>query len=230
VRYGSSKSEEDLNIEGAKSGLNYTQKALDSLQSKLNVPNPSAEDLETAFHCRSNISGLNFWMWLIDQSNRNYLETAIEELKRALADADLALKSLQQFAIGRCAQGHLKSLFMLRMRDDDRNRSDSEGHRNAILAMLDRTAKHPQDASYLRCYQAITLADLGDRRQSRDLAIKAITTDAQIKDRPDCREIGRRQYSSLRRFLEQYSSNSPHSDCFGDISQLLQVGQVRGND
>jgi protein ImuB len=34
----------------------------------------------------------------------------------------------------------------------------------------------------------------------------------------------------LRRFLEQYSSNSPNSDCFGDISQVLQVGHSRGHD
>jgi hypothetical protein len=119
---------------------------------------------------------------------------------------------------------------MLRMRDDDRNRPDFEEHRNRIFAMHDGTARHARDASYLRWFQAITWADRGDRRQSRDLAIKAIAEDANIKDRPDCAEIGRRQYSNLRRFLEQYSSNSPNSDCFGDISQVLQVGHSRGHD
>lgn len=82
MRYGSSKSEEDLSIEGAKSGLEYAQKALDSLQSELNAPNPGTNVLETAFHCRSNISGLNFWIWLLDQSER-YLNTAIEEIEQA---------------------------------------------------------------------------------------------------------------------------------------------------
>jgi hypothetical protein len=229
MRYGSSKSEEDLSIEGAKSGLEYAQKALDSLQSELNAPNPGTNVLETAFHCRSNISGLNFWIWLLDQSER-YLNTAIEELEQALKDADRALERSVKFPIGRCAQGHLKLLFMLRMRDDDRNRPDFEEHRNRIFAMHDGTARHARDASYLRWFQAITWADRGDRRQSRDLAIKAIAEDANIKDRPDCAEIGRRQYSNLRRFLEQYSSNSPNSDCFGDISQVLQVGHSRGHD
>jgi hypothetical protein len=230
LRYGSSKSEADLSIEGAESGLEYSQKALASLQSELNAANPSTDVLESAFHCRANISGLNFWMWLLKQSERRYLNTAIEELEQALRDADRVLERSAKFPIGRCAQGHLKLLFMLRMRDDDRNRLDLEGHRNRIFAMLDRTARHARDASYLRWFQAITWADLGDRGRSRDFAIKAIAEDTKIKDQPDCAEIGRRQYSNLRRFLEQYSSNSPNSDCFGDISQVLQAGQSGGND
>jgi hypothetical protein len=114
---------------------------------------------------------------------------------------------------------------MLRMRADDRNRPDREGHRNAVLSMLGESARHVRDESYLRWYQAITWADLGDRRRSREFAITAIAEDARIKDRPDCAVIGRRQYSHLRRFLEQYSSTSPNSDCFGYISQVLQIGR-----
>jgi hypothetical protein len=48
-----------------------------------------------------------------------------------------------------------------------------------------------------------TWADLGGRRRAQELAIMAVPEDARIKDRPDCTDIGRRQYSHLRRFLEQ---------------------------
>src|SRR5262245_17714277 len=114
---------------------------------------------------------------------------------------------------------------MLRMRADDRDRPDREGHRNAIVSMRGELARHVRDESYLRWYQIMAWADMGDQRRSRELAITAVTEDARIKDRPDCAEIGRRQYSHLRRFIEQYASASPNSECFGYISQVLQISQ-----
>jgi hypothetical protein len=222
--YGSSKSEVDLTIAGAKQGLKCTEKALELLQVQLSAPNPSPDVLESAFHCHMNISGLNFWMWMLDQFG-DCLDIAIKELDQALLDASRAIQHQVKFPIGRCAQGHLKLLFMLRMQAGDRDRPDREGHRDAVFLLTGETARHVRDGSYLRWYQASTWADLGDRRRAQELAIMAISEDARIKDRPDCTDIGRRQYSHLRRFLEQYSSWSPNSDCFGYISQALQVGQ-----
>jgi hypothetical protein len=225
LRYGSAKSEEDQSIGGAKSGLEYSQKALTTIEAQLAASDVSSDISETAFHCRSNISGLYFWLWNLDP-NDQYLDRAIETLTAALADADRAMKSPRKFAIGRFAQGHMKLLFMLRMQEKDRNRPDKEGHRDSALSAAAEVASHLREASYLRWYQAMVWADMGDRRRSQALAISAIAEDARIRDLPGCAEIGRRQYSSLRRFLEQYSAWSPNSDCFGDISQHLQIGQV----
>ena len=225
LRYGSAKSEEDQSINGAKSGLEYSQKALTTIEAQLAASDVSSDISETAFHCRSNISGLYFWLWNLDP-NDQYLDRAIETLTAALADADRAMKSPRKFAIGRFAQGHMKLLFMLRMQEKDRNRPDKEGHRDSALSAAAEVASHLREASYLRWYQAMVWADMGDRRRSQALAISAIAEDARIRDLPGCAEIGRRQYSSLRRFLEQYSAWSPNSDCFGDISQHLQIGQV----
>jgi hypothetical protein len=225
LRYGSSRSEEDLSIAGAHSGLEYSKKALTLLETQLTALNVSPETSETAFHCRSNIAGLYFWMWMLEPKEE-YLVMAVDTLNTALADANRALQRLATFAVGRYAQAHLKLLFMLRMRVADRERPDSEGHRDSVLSIAPESARHMREASYLRWYQAMVWADIGDRRRSQALAIAAIAEDGRIKDHPGCSEIGRRQYSQLRRFLEQYSSWSPHSDCFGDISQHLQIGRI----
>jgi len=224
LRYGSSKSEEDLSIAGANSGLEYSNRALSLLEEQLGGPSPGTDILESAFHCRSNISGLYFWMWMLE-SKDEHLGKAIETLVQALADADRVLQNVRAFPVGRYAQGHLKLLFMLRMQSGDRDRPDAEGQRDAVLAARSESASHPREASYLRWYQAMTWADIGDRKRSQALAINAISEDGRIRDQPGCEEIGRRQYSQLRRFLEQYSSWSPNSECFGDISQHLQIGR-----
>jgi hypothetical protein len=224
LRYGSAGSEEDLSLAGAKSGLEYSNRALASLEDELGTALPRPDTLESAFHCRANISGLYFWMWMLESKDENLTE-AIETLVHALADANRAMEVVQTFPVGRFAQAHLKLLFMLRMQANDRDRPDSEGHRDAALALRSESASHSREASYLRWYQAMVWADIGDRKRSQALAITAISEDGRIKDQPGSAEIGHRQYSQLRRFLEQYSSWSPNSDCFGDLSQHLQIGQ-----
>src|SRR5271154_4964493 len=106
LRYGSSKSEEDLSIAGANSGLEYSNRALSLLEEHLGGPSPSTDILESAFHCRSNISGLYFWMWMLE-SKDEHLGKAIETLVQALADADRVLQNVRVFPVGRYAQGHL---------------------------------------------------------------------------------------------------------------------------
>ncbi len=226
MRYGSSKSEEDLSIAGAKAGLEYSKNALALLEEQSASSTVSPETLETAFHCRSNISGLYFWMRMLEPKTEKYLERAIETLISALEDADRALQRLSTFPVGRYAQAHIKLLFMLRIQSEDRQRPDSEAHRDSVLSIPAESARHMPEASYLRWYKAMAWADLGERRRSQAMAIEAIAEDGRIKDQPGCAEIGRRQYSQLRRFLEQYSSWSPNSECFGDISQHLQIGQT----
>ena len=58
--------------------------------------------------------GLNFWMWNLKPDDR-FLDIAIEEMGHALVAADRVLQQKIKFPVGRCAQGHLKLLFMLRM-------------------------------------------------------------------------------------------------------------------
>jgi hypothetical protein len=139
LRYGSSKSEVDLTISGAKAGVEYSQKALALLQPELNTTAPGPAILESAFHCLANISGINFWMWKLDPTGRN-LDIAIETLDQAISDADRAMEQQIKFPVGRCAAGHLKLLFMLRMRADDRNRPDHEGHRKSALGSSEVSA------------------------------------------------------------------------------------------
>ena len=177
MRYGSSKSEEDLSISGAKAGLEYSNRALELLEVELTTADVSPEILETAFHCRSNISGLYCWMRMIEPRSEKYLEKAIETLINALTDADRAMQRLSTFPVGRYAQAHIKLLFMLRMQSADRQRPNSEAHRDAVLSIPGESARHMREASYLRWYKAMVWADLGERRRSQAMAIEAIAED-----------------------------------------------------
>lgn len=78
--------------------------------------------------------------------------------------------------------------------------------------------------SYLASLQAITLADMGVVEQVNDVALRARVNDAELRKNPQYREIGGRQYTQLRRFLEQYSQYLHNPSLIGRISQILQTG------
>jgi len=81
-----------------------------------------------------------------------------------------------------------------------------------------------RDASYLRWYKAIVLADGGEGEGAQRLAWEALREDAQLLGLPDSEDIGRRQYTSLRRFLEHHSGAFRNPTEIGHLSQLLQRG------
>ena len=114
---------------------------------------------------------------------------------------------------------------MLRVRDKDRERPDTERHREAILQLKVSRALRPVDASYLRWYKALALADGGDGAGSQRLAMTALREDAKLRGRPDCFDISRRQYSHLRRLIEHYSGVLRHPTLMGQISQALLIGR-----
>jgi hypothetical protein len=119
-------------------------------------------------------------------------------------------------------------MLMLRVREQDRDRPDRERHREAILALRPRACHNVRTVSWLRWYQAITWADAGNADRSLGTTLEALREDARSMALPDSGDIGRRQYSSLRRFIEQYSNVLRNPSLVGQISQWLQVGQDSG--
>ncbi len=119
---------------------------------------------------------------------------------------------------------------MLRFRESRRDRPDVEGHGDAVLRLQPASSARPTSeervsASTLRWDQAIVLADRGDRQRSYEMSLANARDDARIMDLPGCRKIGRRQYTSLRRFIEQYSHILNHLELVARISQVLQQFQ-----
>ena len=105
---------------------------------------------------------------------------------------------------GLLAQARLKSLLFLRVRDRNLQRQDVEGHADAILRILERDGDNLVGVSYLHWFQCMILADRGAADECNARALDRLAADAQLMGRPDCFEIGRRQYTLLRRFLEHF--------------------------
>ena len=154
-----------------------------------------------------------------------------DDLKAAMRDFEAALeymeraRSLGGFKLpGLIAQDRLNLLLLLRIRDENDERADAEGHAEAILNLKPRPNDILTSVSYLRWFQVIALADSGAADASRRMALAAVAEDAKLTNDPDYWEIGRRQYGLLRRFLEQYAQVLRHPSLMGAVSQILQIG------
>ena len=176
--------------------------------------------------CHRRIAGLRQWHWQLIQDASD-LDRAI----RAFDDAVLWNSRARIVGVlkhpGFLAQARLKLLLLLRERDSNAERPDHEGHRDAIVAL---GTKHGDDAkgrSYLGWFQPITLADLGAAEASQRIASKTRSYDAKLMSDPQHWEIGRRQYTQLRRFLEQYLPFLRNHSLIGKIAQELQWGAAR---
>jgi hypothetical protein len=210
-------------VTAADEALAYHRKAIELVEAELKAEPAKPAMLDELAHCYTNYSGLSLWKWELTRTEED-LKTAIELLEAAVQHCERAAARSESFAVGRLAQTHLKLLLLLRMRDRDRDRPDRERHRDAILALRTKPTQNLQTVSYLRWFQAIALADAGDADGSHRLALSAFLEDAKSMGRPDSADIGRRQYSSLRRFLEQYSNSLRNPSLIGRVSQVLQVG------
>jgi hypothetical protein len=218
LRFASSISENDRSLRGAQRGLEYIQRALDAASAQ--PPGPSTDsDLARCYHA---LAGMHLWKWELSKSD-NDLATAIETLQKSQQFCEKAMAQDESYPIGRAGLVHLRLLLILRIRYE-RDRLDHEGHRDAILGLKPSSQTHPRDVSYLLWYQAIALADAGDAEGSRRMAVSAFAYDGKIMHRPDCSDIGRRQYTHVRRFLEHYAHVLRNPVLMGHIAQLLHVG------
>jgi hypothetical protein len=125
---------------------------------------------------------------------------------------------------GYIAQAHLKLMLALRIRDQDAGRPDLESHGDAILKLAEQSSDDPVSVSYLHWFQTIMLADLGADDEANAKALDQLARDASLTSRPDCFEIGRRQYVLLRRFIEGFGHVLRHPKILGRISRHLYMG------
>ncbi len=225
LKYGSSISESNLTLVGVKHAFKYMNKALDKALSNLHKDKNQTQALRDVTKCYNQLSGIHLWKWKLTKTDED-LQVAIEEHQKADQYSEKVMAKDPTYPLGEVAYNKLKLMLMLRIRDRDQDRVDLEGYRDGILRIKIPAEQHPRDASYLRWYQSITMADAGDEDGSRQLALVAFSEDAKILDKPECSTIGRRQYSLLRRFIEQYSSELRHPTLIGHISQVLQIGHI----
>jgi tetratricopeptide (TPR) repeat protein len=229
LNYGSSLSESAHTVSAAEKGIDYQNRALQLVEARLRQDPDDLQALEDLARAHHMLSGLYLWKWELTGQPLD-LEKAIIMLETAVDNCERATGRVDGFPVGRLAQTRLKLMLALRLRDQDRDRRDVEHHREAILKLKPKAAQSVQTTSYLRWYQAITLADAGDAQGSHNKVLYACLEDAKVMNRPDASDVGRRQYSSLRRLLEQYSHVWQHPSLVGHIAQVLQIGHRSRSD
>ena len=223
LSYGSCLSEERPSLEGGREALELMNQALQQLLPLSKERDLSPTDTESLARCYHRLGGQLLWLWGLSSDEQD-LGKGIEMLYSSIQYWEILLKRSKQLRVGRLAQAHLKVMLALRIRDDNRQRPDAEHHADAMLALKPERSHGPRDRSYLLWYQAITLADAGDADGSRRLALQTFSDDARIMGEAKYYEIGRRQYTQLRRFIEQQSHVLRNPSLVGQISQVLQAG------
>jgi hypothetical protein len=230
IRYGSAVSECSHDLPSANRGLELTQRAFDRSVSALQGPTVTKEAIREAFKCYQSLAGLLLWKWLLTNAPAD-LDAAVQMLSEVEKFVRSEVIKDECYAIGRVAQMHLRSLLMLRIRDQNRERFDAEGHRDAILRLAPTRCHNPREVSYLRWYKAIAMADAGDAQGMSQTVVNALLEDSKLASTPSCRDIGRRQYTLLRRFIEHHLHVLRNHHLVGQVSRHLQQ-QVAypGND
>jgi len=221
LRYGSAVSEEKQDLKNANLGLSIQERALDIIKPRLKTENPDVETLEDAAKCFHTIGGMYRWKWELAKEKEDLL-SAIKFYREALEYAYSALDIGNKFAVGNIANVHLKLMLLLRIQDDDIDRPDLENHRERILKLEPSDLQTDENISYLRWYKAITYADMGDEENSKKWALTAFTKDSAIINKPEITSVGRKQYSRIRRFIEQFFHVLRNPNYVGYISQILQ--------
>ena len=212
--YGSALSECDPTIEGAETGLRLMQEALSRVGS--HPPATSRFELHNA------IAGLLMWKWFLRNNPEVMVET-ITHLQTAIDAAQEMKISGEAQPLGKIAKVYLRLLITLRQRDDSPDRKDSERCRDAILALDESQSVHPRETSYVRWYKAIVHADIGREDYVHESILRAVREDSMLMQKKEDLyiEIGRMQYTILRRFIEHLLPYLRNHTLMGYISQAL---------
>ncbi|MDZ4802185.1 MAG: hypothetical protein SGI92_28845 [Bryobacteraceae bacterium] len=224
LSYATSFSEVNGNLAGASASLELVQEALSRTASQ--YPDPHGSPAATLAYalCHRRTAGLRHWRWQLSRLPQD-LDSAIEAHVIATTFIEECRAAGTFDHPGFLAQSHLKLMLLLRFRENDPERPDSERHRESILSIHAMPGDERSGISYLNWFQVIALADAGSAQQSQQRAVSTLATDAQLRNEANYWDIGRRQYRTMRRFLEQNSRMWRNRSLIGTVAQLLQSGE-----
>jgi hypothetical protein len=227
LAYASSYSEANPDIAGADQAIAMAEEVLAEAEAEFARCANDPEAIRSLAECYRRLAGLRQWRWQLSREGSD-LDRALATFAEATRYNDRARALGVMRHPGFIAQLRIKEMLLLRIRDDSIDRPDGEGHQDAILALSPQPQDDPVGLSYLGWFQAVTLADMGAGEQANRRALKTFVEDAELRNAPRYWEIGGRQYTLLRRFLEQYASHLRNPSLIGGISQLLQSGGLNG--
>lgn len=216
-------------LPGANRGLKMVDKAR-SLAKKRLDENPSDTSAMSDYsYATQNSASMLAWIWSLTREDDD-LEKVISELRETIRLIEDLIEKGVKVPLGRYAQNLLRYTMFLRILEQDPERMDVEKNFQKILALkvgLEEDKKDYTSASYLRWYQVFVLADMGKYDDAQKRAMSSVTEDIKYATRDESTEVGRMQYTELRRQIEQFSRYWRDTKSIARVSQILNQFHIR---
>lgn len=223
--YGSAYSNAHPDMEGAKKGLRIMERARAMAKKRMDE-NPTDKDAQRDFsYATQQIAALLSWIWSLSR-DENDLQHVITELRESIRlIEELRANGIDDVPLGRYAHNLLRYTMFLRIAENDPDRMDVEKNFQKILSLKPGN-ELSLSASYLRWFQVFILADMGKYEDAQKRAQAAVALDIRYATREDETEVGRRQYSELRRLLENFSRFWRDAKSIARVSQIINSAQI----
>jgi hypothetical protein len=223
--YGAAFSQAHPDMQGARKGLKILEDARRDAKKRLDE-NPKDRNAQRDFsYATQNVAAMLSWIWSLSRDESD-LQNVITEMRESIRLIEELLASgPEDVPLGRYAHNLLRYTMFLRIAENDPSRLDVEKNLQKILA-LKPGSELSLSASYLRWFQVIILADMGKYDDAQKRANAAIALDIRFATKEDETEVGRRQYSELRRLLENYSRFWRDPKSIARVSQIINSARV----
>lgn len=213
-------------LEGAAKGLKLVERARAIAKKRLDENPNDATALGDVSYATQSYASMLAWNWDLSREDSDLDKTLLELREAIRLIEDLRAKGVP-VPLSRYALNLLRYAMFLRIGENDRERFDVEKNFQKILSLKSGPEETFVSASYLRWYQVFVLADMGKYEDAQKRATAAIYEDIRFANREEKTEVGRRQYSELRRILEQYSRFWRDTKSIARVSQIINSAHNR---
>jgi tetratricopeptide (TPR) repeat protein len=223
--YGQAYSQAFPDRQGAKRALDLMEEARKMAKKKLDE-NAGDLDAQKEFsYATQQIAGMYGWIWRLSRDESD-LQKVVSELRESIRlIEELREKPGVEVPMGRYAHNLLRYTMFLRILENDPERMDVEKNFQKIVSLKPGN-ELSLTASYLRWFQVFILADMGKYDDAQKRAQAAIVLDSRFATKEDETEVGRRQYSELRRLLEDFSRYWRDPKSIARVSQIINSAHI----
>jgi len=226
MQYASAASLTTPTVGSAKQGLKLIDRARKMAQKNLEKDPANIQFLMDVSYTTQRYGNMLARLWNRSRDENDLLDV-IDELKKSNQMIEELYKNDGKVPVWRYAHNLLRLTMFLRIAENDRNRNDLENNFQKVLALKPDSDEPYRSKSYLRWYQIFVLADMGKYDDAQKRAVKAIREDTRFAEKNQNSEIGRRQYSDLRRFIELFSRYWRDTKSIGRVSQIINSAKFR---
>ena len=226
LAYASSYSEEHGSSGGADRAIALVGEVLSAIERDYASRGDSADAIREYAAAYRRLAGLRQWKWqlTLDPADLDEAVAAFGQATRFTQKArDLDVMEFPGFL----AQSRFKELLLLRIRDNDVERPDTERHRDAIPCATATARRRSERAVVSRLVSGGRIRRHGRWRRS------AAKSPHHVRGRHEAEEqsrtLGKRTspVHAVAAFLEQFGPHLRNPTLIGRISQILQAGNLR---